>query len=72
MMSADDREFRQHIEAKAAHMHAAAMYRRLRSVVDGWAREERMRRRVAGLTFAGLGLVAAAALAAVLIMRVIR
>jgi hypothetical protein len=59
-MTAEEREFRQQVEAKATRMYSAAMYRRLKRVVDGWAQEDRLRRRVAAFTLAGLGLSALA------------
>lgn len=58
----DDSELRHYVEAKAARMHSRAMYRRLKATVDGWAREERVKSRLALLSLAWLAGLALSAL----------
>jgi len=43
----DGAELQQYVARKSAHMHARAMYRRLKATVDGWRHEERAKARVA-------------------------
>lgn len=46
-MMHNDPEIREHVETKGQRMFSAAMYRRLKSITDGWARDERGKAKVA-------------------------
>ena len=53
-MSENEREWKSDLEHRSRRMFSAAMYRRLKAIVDSWRHEERARARIAIGGFVGL------------------
>ena len=53
-MSENDREWKSDVEHRSRRMFSAAMYRRLKAIVDSWRHEERAKARIAIGSLIGL------------------